>query len=362
MAKKRTADGEDELGADMKDAAPAGHATRTLKSKIRVRGRKTGAAEKGIGTDGTAGGAKNNSTAHDCRHDAEVKIAGSAEPNGRAGVCVKPVANLRGHAGEGDGGFESGDCNALVSDLISFQRSWVDYVKTIRRNRQAAVSALLRGKAYSPTMPEKERKKLHNEASKALDALLAGKHLENGYGTAFQKEAGFITCCIQAVSLFSANRTALEKEMRSTARQLPVWQWAEGVRGFAELSLAHVIGETGDLSNYANPAKVVKRMACAPIKGAMPATHRSKGTLTAAEWTDAGYCPRRRSVMFNVSECFVKAGGPFREYYDRVKAESVTKHPDWSKGHHNNHAKLLAAKRLLIHLWCAWNGKPIQGG
>ena len=175
-----------------------------------------------------------------------------------------------------------------------------------------------------------------------------------------------------------AQKTAYEKRITQIVRKLPVWKWVNGddVRGVGEIMLGNVIGETGDLANYDNPAKVWKRMGCAPYekKGE---THtgagwKSKGTksLTKSEWEEFGYNPKRRSVVFNLAvniqmQCSglnAKRKGADNAYSRRhaeAKKLAAKKHPDWSNGHCENHALLLCGKRFLRDLWVIWNGYEI---
>ena len=50
--------------------------------------------------------------------------------------------------------------------------------------------------------------------------------------------------------------------------------------------------------------------------------------------------------------------GPYRARYDEAKAKAKEAHPDWTPGHCDLHAMLLATKLLVKHLWVAWNKKP----
>jgi hypothetical protein len=122
-------------------------------------------------------------------------------------------------------------------------------------------------------------------------------------------------------------------------------------------SLGTIIGETGDLSLYANPAKVWKRLGLAPFNGKMPSTWRSgkEGKLSSEEWSAIGYSPRRRSVMYVIGESLVKQNdGDYRKRYDEAKAAIAAAHPDYSKGRCHNHGMLLCVKRLVRDLWKQW--------
>ena len=152
---------------------------------------------------------------------------------------------------------------------------------------------------------------------------------------------------------------AVSKEMEQLAKELPVWEWVEAVRGVGALGLAGIVGEAGDLSNYANPGKLWKRFGLAPYEGKAYATLPKEGGLAADQWEEAGYCPRRRSVMFNVGEALIKSNGdgPYKGFYDARKAYELKRDPEMTKLHAHNRAKRYMEKRFLRDLWKAWTSK-----
>jgi len=162
------------------------------------------------------------------------------------------------------------------------------------------------------------------------------------------------------------------KAMTRLAEQLPVHQWALGVRGFGALGLAIIVGEAGDLGNYANPAKLWKRMGVAVIDG-----KRQGGLLKTAaksEWTAHGYNRVRRSRLYTIGSALIMSGEtPYRQVYldrkryetERAQAEGLTvapaakipknRHEEYrSLGHIDNRARRYVEKRLLRDLWRAW--------
>src|SRR5699024_9665846 len=72
---------------------------------------------------------------------------------------------------------------------------------------------------------------------------------------------------LQARSILEPNRLNVEKMMAREAKKLPVAKWVDGIKGFGIGSLAAVIGETGDLNNYATHSKLWKRLGLAVIDG-----------------------------------------------------------------------------------------------
>lgn len=151
----------------------------------------------------------------------------------------------------------------------------------------------------------------------------------------------------EARKAIEAHRKAVEKRLTKLAAELPVAGWVQGVRGVGLLSLAAIVGEAGDLSAYANPAKLWKRLGLA----VMPDGTRQR-RIGGVDALDHGYSPVRRSVVWNIGACIVKAGGPLKAVYDARKvyeAERVE-----TKSHAHNRAQRYVEKRFLRDLWSQW--------
>lgn len=150
-----------------------------------------------------------------------------------------------------------------------------------------------------------------------------------------------------------------DKAIARLAKQLPVWAWAEQVRGCGPLVLGLIVGETGDLAQYDGPAKVWKRMGLA----VMPDGTRQR-RVAGDEAIAHGYNPQRRSLMFNLGECLIKLNqaGPYRRFYDERKAFELARLPADAKGRQgwaHARASRYMQKRFLVDLWEAWRQRVI---
>jgi hypothetical protein len=170
---------------------------------------------------------------------------------------------------------------------------------------------------------------------------------------------------IHARHTMNAFRIVQEKQLERLAKKLPVWPWAEEIRGFAALGLAQIIGEAGDLSMYANPGKLWKRLGLAVFAGRCQRRVSDKD-----EAIRQGYSPSRRSIVYCVGDCLIKAGNAYyKQLYSERKAYEMARLP---KGEVNEHkqkgrpalwharAKRYMEKRLIKHLWQAWNRQEIE--
>jgi hypothetical protein len=260
------------------------------------------------------------------------------------------------------------DVARVAAELQNLQRQRAVVLKSrnMTVNRLQAIVAGTLG--YYAGMPAKERPKKFVEAAQLIQAIEAGR--------ADHPYASIVLVTMVGVNAFNASKDTLEKEMKKQAKLLPVAPWVEAddQRGFGVLFLAIVIGETGDLANYANPAKVWRRLSCAPYtfdgQTRMGATWKGgkEGKLPASEWEQFGYSPRRRSIAYLIGEGLVRQNclkdkdteevvwmGPYRARYDQAKAAFKANHPEYSDLRCHRHGMLLATKLLLKNLWVQWN-------
>ena len=182
-----------------------------------------------------------------------------------------------------------------------------------------------------------------------------------------------ILASIGARGPFSDMEKDAAKEMERLARELPVWEWCEPIRGFGAVSLAVIVGEAGDLSNYPRKGHLWKRMGLAVIgdirQGGL------KKTAAKEDWIVHGYNRQRRSRVWNIGDSLIKGNGDgvYRQAYlarkeyerDRAEAAGLTVAPAakipkgraaefMSDGHIHRRAQRYMEKRLLRDLWQAW--------
>lgn len=198
---------------------------------------------------------------------------------------------------------------------------------------------------------------------------------------------------LSLLPLVEEKQKATEKQIGAAVKRLPIATFVEETPGFGLLGLTQIIGEAGDLANYANPAKLWKRMGV----GLISTGEAQRRFKDAAKANEAGYSPKRRSVMFVIGDSMLKAKGPYRDLYlqrlavEHAKAVSeglipatttaatvnswkerglpaLTKvkkiDPDIHRGagHMAKRAQRYMEKRLLRNLWRAWRsqeGEPI---
>lgn len=115
-----------------------------------------------------------------------------------------------------------------------------------------------------------------------------------------------------ATKLFDTPEKEYGKEMIRIVKEVPTYDWFCSIQGCSGLGLAMILAETGNLSNYSNPAKVWKRMGLSVHDGEAD-KNRTKGINT-------GYNKRRRMIVYRVGSSIVKTGTEYRQIYLDRKA------------------------------------------
>ena len=222
---------------------------------------------------------------------------------------------------------------------------------------------------YSNDLPEKDRKRIADEAARLYKAAVKGEDV-----SAYPELDDVAIASAESIAVFERFQRAQEKMMVAALKAIPaIHGWGQSVRGIGEVGLAIVIGEAGDISRFDNPAKLWKRMGLGLWNGNRQGNPGPKAT--AEDWTEHGYSARRRSVMWNVGASIIKAQsgenvGLYRRVYDAKKAdyaervEATTElpakvggrvNPDkWTPLRAHLAAQRYMEKRVLRDLWRAW--------
>jgi hypothetical protein len=281
----------------------------------------------------------------------------------------------------------------VVEQIRSLQRQRTMVIKSriMQENRLVAHVADTLG--YSSRLTAKERQEMFAKGAAVVRQVNKVDDLEAA--VKIHPYAAMIHATKIGVAVFDKMIRDFERKMTNLVKGLPVAEWIEqpDQRGFGLLTAAIVLGECGDLGEYANPGKVWRRMGCAPWrcddKTLMGATWKAgkEGKLSGEEWTDYGYSPRRRSIAYLIGTNIVRSNfvdedpletegydeddpdceterphedGPYRRRYEEAKAKFAQKHADqseekWFKLRCHLHGMLLAAKMFLLNLWVEWN-------
>lgn len=203
---------------------------------------------------------------------------------------------------------------------------------------------------------------------------------------------------LDAMQALEKYRTSHEKELVRLVKVLPIYGWAKTVSGLGDVSLAGLVGECSGLNVETNewwsigqmksPSAMRKRLGLAVMSGIRQGD--ATAGLTKVDWVEHGYVKTRRSVVWNVGECIVKAQWrkentvhAYGKFYGEEKArlQALNEAGEYAEqaarivermkkagskplaenlagrltaGHINNRAKRHMTKRLIRDLWLAW--------
>jgi hypothetical protein len=273
-----------------------------------------------------------NGAAPTRRHAPKISGKGQTAPADKAKVTLPTP--------EGQG--ETRGHRSIVAQ-IRMQHRRLTFAMKMRIKMDNGLGAFVRSQlGWSPNKSESDNAKIKARAQKILTfgakAMVAqDPHTKSTRAKklaaeviAFAKTEPMFDLFYDQISLTARARKAFDgaedecnDALAELVKQLPVWPWAESLKGFGAKSLANVVGVAGDLSNYPDKSKLWKRLGLAPITKdgvtLAPAEWRKRGGLSGDDWLDAGYSPKRRSLVWNIGASIIKAGGLYRKLYDDRK-------------------------------------------
>nr|WP_314074606.1 hypothetical protein [uncultured Roseococcus sp.] len=249
---------------------------------------------------------------------------------------------------------------AIIDALISYQRQRQFCIISQSRIDRSCESLLARVLGFTAEMEATQRKAVYAKAAAFRRAIEKG---EPGASPELAPYSPLIQQSAASRAAWDILRRNTEKEMQAIARRLPAWTWASGVLGLSAVGLASIIGETGDLANYATKERVWKRLGLAVIDGI--SQQRRSGAEQAALH---GFNPKRRAVVWNIGDVMLRAQwrgarddapahpiGPYGAVYGRRKAHTVNRE-GWTPKHRDNDARRVMTKALIEDLWRVWHG------
>jgi len=178
-----------------------------------------------------------------------------------------------------------------------------------------------------------------------------------------------------ASAAMDPGRDELKKALEKLAMQLPHYDFVKSkMKGLGAATYAQIIGETGDLTKYANPSKVWKRLGVAVINGERQRKVKDKELAILM-----GYSPRRHSLLYIMTTGLMRMNGEdgkYRKVYDKEKVrqferlntdENIAKMKKKSvsgkyspKAHAHNRAMRYMGKRVIRDLWNLWHGFEVK--
>ena len=337
-----------------------------------------------------------------------------------AHTACAPVQNIGGQlvtdthyqraADSGQEGHCSGDTHtcranlpALISAIQTHHRQRVFAMEQRKRLDLSATAFVRNVLGFSTALPADERKAITERANALMDTLEAryrkqqlnrmrddgeistAQHRQRTKSLDTDSDDPLLDMLEAPIFATMQGREAFDrleaddtKELERLGKQLPIWSEFADVPGIRGQTLATILGEAGDLSRYANPGKLWKRMGLALVGGNRQGAPGKNATKD--DWIEHGYSPSRRSRMWNIGQALVKTThSPYRQVYldrkqvelDKAEAEGLTVKPAAqikkaeqdqcrSVGHVANRAQRYMEKRLLKDVWQAWRRANVR--
>jgi hypothetical protein len=245
----------------------------------------------------------------------------------------------------------------LIALITGTQREVVDHYRASNRVTQQIKARL--GRMLGVTLKDPAVDKLFNAMlGKGEHDLAAGALALNAAMLAARSGL------LEAHGQLSKQRDTLTKNLLKQMPEAAVF--VTETKGLGIGLLAQIIGETGDLSLYATPSRTWKRMGLAVMKNG----ERQRRFADRELAIEAGYVPRRKAIMWNLSEALIKAQcrtvkdddgkktgsraiGPLGEVYLAEKTRQIEMN-ELTPAHAHARAKRYIEKRLLRGLWQVW--------
>ncbi len=281
---------------------------------------------------------------------------------------------------------EPGSPIGLLMELQSLRRHCIRSQSRCDRSIEALIA---RTQGYHTALPEVERDKLFKFAR----AIRLKVEADAKAGTPGsdpripQSVVALIETSYVARAQWDRQRLAIEAEMSMLAREMPVWPWVKRVRGLAELGLAVIVAEAGDIGTYSGPGKLWKRLGLACLDGIRQGSVPKEltGDARKEEWKRRGYNPARRAEVWAFLDDVLfraqwrgdrdedgkdprKSGKPvavpahavgeFGEVYGERKAWNIAR--GLAPKHADADARRFMAKRVVRELWRAWHAVEIK--
>ena len=235
--------------------------------------------------------------------------------------------------------------NPHIESIVETYRRYDDVVR-------ARARLTLQGKAICRRFHDGDK----GAASKFFDAVANGKE-----HAPIPHEAACIMSVmpiIHASAPLTEQINKTEKLLIAMAKELPIADLVEEIKGFSYLGLAKIVGECGDLSAYKSVSAVWKRAGLAVIDG-----QRQRRVKDADEAERHGYSPRRRATFWTIGDNLLRSqgkedtAGPYRKVYDARKEYELKLLEEGklkTRGHADNRARRFVLKRLVRDLVVAW--------
>ena len=226
---------------------------------------------------------------------------------------------------------DNAQVSKICEQIVAHQKMRRTYVEGRIARVNFCASKVRVNLGYSPTLDEDEQERITKEAQELIRAIQDKEVTDHVMARLVLETA-------VSAGMLEDYENAEVREMVALLDRLPIADWCEEPeqKGFGKVNMAILVGEAGNFNNYSNPGKLWKRFGLWPFtkggKSQAPSTwmrgnRKSEDPdapkvkcvkLTKKEWIEVGYCPRRRSVAYNVSDPLIKQNSLILESPSKV--------------------------------------------
>ena len=290
---------------------------------------------------------------------------GSQLPHAHPAQLTAIEAGGEGRGIVADTGQSATALSDIIAEIRELQQQRRFCIKSQSRCDRSVESFITRGFGYTTDLDAKARVAMFARAAEfrrkvEKDGEGQGWAVSNGHH-AHAPAVPLILLSAQSRQSWDAYRKQIEARMRLLAKTLPVWPWADNVRGLGELGVAIIIGEAGDPANYPRIECLWKRLGLAVIDGERQ-QRKSSAEVAAAH----GFNPSRRAEIWTIGDSLFRsqwrgakddapahALGPYGAAYAKRKAATEGRE-GWSLGRRDADARRVMTKALIEDFWKAW--------
>lgn len=250
-----------------------------------------------------------------------------------------------------------------IEKIQQLQKKRNAIIKMMNAQNSRTVSFITSQLGYHSFLEEADRDKLWSKAEKIHSIIVNQKEIPDDLQDIINDVFPIVIANHNGMEGLIKQRKVYEKEMETLVKTLTIHDYWTMEKGCGTLGLAILIGEIGNLSDYANPAKVWKRMGVAVMDGIRQGGLTKNSSNEA--WILHGYNKKRRSSLWTIGDCLIKTNGKDGRYrkiynerkiYEAEKIEKAKDKPKFPNMAAHRRAQRYMEKRLLRDLWNEWTG------
>lgn len=251
----------------------------------------------------------------------------------------------------------------MMTKKVQIHPDFIDEIREIHHTREGAIKWILqldnqcralirRALGWRITTPKKLRNEYNKKAQKIVDCLMQDTPDEETYRDLVENEVipteliFHINQLKPVIQYFQKTKARQTQALEQRVGDLPIMSFIEKTGGLGKVGVGIIIGEAGDLRNYASPAKLWKRLGLAPgwcydsvTKSGRPCNRKPKV---------------RRSRIFRIGAALICSGGTYYKLYKERRKKEDEKHPELPAAVRHYRAQRYMEKHLVKKLWTAW--------